>query len=66
MFLTMKEVASELKISLSMAYALVARGELACYEIGTCKRVDEKDLRTFLETKRRDPDKLPKSSGRHF
>ncbi|QDT07492.1 Helix-turn-helix domain protein [Rubripirellula lacrimiformis] len=66
MFFTIKEVAAELKISLSMVYALVARGELACHEFGSCKRVAESDLQQFLDEKRKSIPKLPRGSGRHF
>jgi len=66
MFLTIKEVAVRLKISLSMVYALVSRGDLACYEIGSCKRVSEADLAAFLSQSKKDRVKLPKSKGRHF
>lgn len=57
---------ARLKISLSLAYRLVARGELACYEIGSCKRVAEADLQTYLEETRQQPIKPPRSAGRHF
>lgn len=66
MMMTMKEVAKTLKISLSMAYALVSRGELACYEIGSCKRVDEKDLLAFLQQQKNEPKPRPKNQSRHF
>ena len=66
MLLTIREVAERLKISLSMAYALVSRGDLTCYEIGSCKRVKESDLESFLEQRRIEPRiRLPKR-GRHF
>lgn len=66
MFLTIKEVAKTLKISLSMVYAMVSRGELVCYEIGSCKRVKETDLLSFIEERRREQPNLPRSKGRHF
>jgi len=66
MMLKIEEVARRLRISKSMAYALVARGELACYEIGSCKRSAEADLRAYLDTKRREGPKLPTRRGRHF
>jgi len=66
MFYTIREVAAQLKISLSMAYALVSRGELVCYEIGSCKRVKKADLEEFLEHRRKDVKRLPNENGRHF
>ena len=66
MFYTIREVAAELKISLSMVYALISRGELVCYEIGSCKRVKQSDLNAFLENRRKETKHLPKSTGRHF
>ena len=66
MFYKVKEVADLLQISLSMVYALIAKGELACHEFGSCKRVRDKDLEAFLVNRRKEtPRKLPKS-GRHF
>lgn len=64
--LTIKEVAKRLKISLSLAYGLVARGEIPCYEIGTCKRVDESDLQAFLDQRRKEVTLRPQSKRRHF
>ena len=66
MFFTIKEVAEQLKISLSMVYALVSRGELVCHEFGSCKRVAEDDLKRFLDERRKSTPKLPRGSGRHF
>lgn len=63
---TIKEVAAKLKISLSMAYALISRGELACYRIGTCKRVSEEQLKEYLELARNSVFKMPQPKGRHF
>ena len=37
--LTAKEVARELNVSLSMAYALIQRGEIRKVRIGNCVRV---------------------------
>lgn len=64
--LTIKEVSERLKISVSLAYSLVARGELASYQIGTCRRVSEGDLEAYLLERRSDRMQLPKSTGRHF
>ncbi|MEO9593498.1 helix-turn-helix domain-containing protein [Rhodopirellula bahusiensis] len=66
MLLTIKEVAKKLKISLSMTYALIGRGEIPCYEIGSCKRVSEDDLTTFLASNRREVPKRLERKGRHF
>ena len=65
-FFTIKEVAAKLKISLSMAYALIAKGELVCHEFGSCKRIAEADLEQFIGDKRKVNVKLPRGSGRHF
>ncbi|WP_261343178.1 helix-turn-helix domain-containing protein [Rubinisphaera italica] len=59
-------MAEQLKISLSMTYALISRGELICYEIGSCKRVKQSDLEMFLESKRKEVQQLPRNVGRHF
>lgn len=66
MMLTIKEVAARLKISLSLAYRLVASGELPCYEIASCKRVSEQDLNAYLESRRHEPRRLPRLHGKHF
>ena len=66
MLLTIKEVAKELKISLSMAYRLVSTGEIPCYEIGFCKRVDKEELHAYLKQSRSEKVKLPKGMKRYF
>ncbi len=66
MFLTIKEVAERLKISLSLAYRLVASGEIPCYEIASCKRVDEEELLEYLKTRKAEVTKLPPGTKRHF
>jgi len=66
MFYTIREVAVQLRISLSMAYALVSRGELVCYEIGSCKRVHQQDLDAYLAAQRKETTRLPKNVERHF
>ena len=53
--LTVKETASNLKISLSMVYRLISTGELPSYAIGGCLRVSETDLLQFLDSKRQEP-----------
>ncbi|QDV81385.1 helix-turn-helix domain-containing protein [Planctomycetes bacterium TBK1r] len=66
MFYTVKEVAKELQISLSMVYALIAKGELICHEFGSCKRVCEQDLLDFLSANRKETPRPPRAKGRHF
>ncbi len=67
MLLTIKEVASRLKISISLAYGLVARGDLPSYRIGrSCRRVAEDDLLKYLETCRQEHFRIVKAKGRHF
>lgn len=66
MLLTIKEVAARLKISLSLAYRLVASGEISYYEIASCKRVSEEELGIFLERQKNIASKLPKRTGDHF
>ena len=66
MLLTIKEVAAYLRISLSMAYRLVASGEIPCYEIGTCKRVSDKILEEYLEQQISTVPKPLPSSRKHF
>lgn len=64
--LTMKELARHLKISLSLAYRLVAQGEIPCYKIATCKRVSEADVSAYLERQRKEFSKPPPAQRRHF
>ena len=64
--LTIREVAERLRISLSLAYRLVASGEIPCYAIASCKRVDERDLQQYLQRQQQPTVKLPRSSGKHF
>lgn len=64
--LTMKELAHRLKISLSLAYHLVAQGEISCYEIASCKRVSEADVQAYLERQRKEVFKPPPAKQRHF
>ncbi|QDV42542.1 Helix-turn-helix domain protein [Stieleria neptunia] len=66
MLLSIKEVANRLKISVSMTYSLVARGELPSYQIGSCRRVSEDDLMQFLEERRHEPVRLPDRRTKHF
>lgn len=66
MLLTIKEVASRLRISVSLAYRLVAKGEIPCHDIASCIRVDERELEKYLERQRRDLARLPIDAGRHF
>ncbi len=64
--LTIKNVAERLQISLSMAYALVQRGELPSYQIGSCRRVSEQDLNDFLGQTRAAEPVQPKRQRTHF
>ncbi|WP_425400424.1 helix-turn-helix domain-containing protein [Aeoliella sp.] len=66
MLLTIKEVAARLRISISLAYRLVARGEIPCYEIASCKRVAESDLDKYLELQRIESNRLPQNTRKHF
>lgn len=66
MFLTVKEVAEQLRISLSFAYRLIARGEIPSYEIHSCKRVDVGDLEAYLRQQTSGQKKLPRGIGKHF
>lgn len=66
MLLTIKEVAIRLKISLSLAYGLVARGEISSYRIGSCRRVSEDDLSRYLEECRHETLEITKPLRRHF
>lgn len=64
--LTVREMAVVLKISLSLAYNLIARGEIPRYEIASCIRVAEEDLRQYLERQKQAPVRLPKHRKKHF
>ncbi|WP_345326560.1 helix-turn-helix domain-containing protein [Novipirellula rosea] len=66
MLLTVKEVSQRLKISVSLTYALVARGELPSYQIGSCRRVSEDDLARFLDERRDESVQIPTGQRRHF
>ena len=66
MLLTIKEVSERLKISVSLTYALVARGDLPSYQIGSCRRVSAVDLERFLDERRHEPAQLPPRQHRHF
>lgn len=66
MLLTIKEVASRLRISVSLAYRLVAQGEIPCYEIASCKRVAEQDLNKYLEHRKIEAVTPPTNVRRHF
>jgi excisionase family DNA binding protein len=66
MMLTIKELAAQLKISLSLAYRLVASGEIPSYAIGSCKRIDQSDLAAYLNQQRSRVPTVPKSSRKHF
>ncbi len=64
--MTVKEAASNLRISLSMVYRLISTGELPSYAIGGCIRVSETDLLQFLDARKQETAKLPESQKRHF
>ncbi|ELP34640.1 MULTISPECIES: helix-turn-helix domain-containing protein [Rhodopirellula] len=66
MLLTVKEVSQRLKISASLAYSLIAKGDLPSYQIGSCRRVSEEDLDRFLDERRHEPTQLPIRQHRHF
>jgi len=55
-----------LTINLSLAYRLVASGDIPCYEIALCKRIDEEELMEYLERQRKDAVKLPRGVRKHF
>lgn len=66
MLLTIKEVAAYLKISISLAYRLVANGEIPCYEIASCKRISEEELQSYLVRQLKQETKLPRGITKHF
>ena len=47
--LEMSDVAVRLNISLSMAYKLVGRGEIASHRFGRCLRVSEARLKSYID-----------------
>ncbi|EMI24052.1 helix-turn-helix domain-containing protein [Rhodopirellula europaea] len=63
---TIKETAALLKVSPSHVYGIVQRGELPSYQIGSCRRISEKDLMDYLESRRREPASLPANQTVHF
>lgn len=66
MMLTIKEVAKRLNVSLSLAYRLVASGDLPCHAIASCKRVLETDLESYVDRQRVIDTRLPPGYRRHF
>lgn len=66
MLLTIQETAERLNVSVSLVYRLVAKGELPCYEIASCKRVSESDIQQFLDSRKKESVKIPRATGRHF
>lgn len=64
--ITVKEMAKRLTVSLSYAYGLLAKGEIPYYAFGSCKRVAEKDLLSYLEQQKQEPARLPPRQRRHF
>ncbi len=66
MFLTVKQVANRLNISLSLAYRLIASGEIPYYRIGSCKRVIEEELEEYLQRQRVGTLKVVQPTHRHF
>ena len=51
--LTVRDIATELKVSESSVYALIESGRLACHRIGNGRgviRVHEADLETYLNS----------------
>lgn len=63
MFLTPREVADRLKVSLSTVYGLVESGKLACHRIGLRRgavRVSEEDLAAYLESCRHSREEEPR------
>jgi excisionase family DNA binding protein len=58
MMLTVKEVASKLRVSATCVYQLVESGKLACHRIGLGRgaiRIAEGDLASFVEGCRQEP-----------
>lgn len=52
-FLTVKELANRLRVSLATAYVLVRQGSIASHRIGSCRgaiRIREADLEAYLTT----------------
>lgn len=66
MVFTVKELAAELKISLSLAYRLVASGEIASYRVASCRRVRQEDIDDYLERHKYEPVKVARGAVRHF
>ncbi|MCA9178421.1 MAG: helix-turn-helix domain-containing protein [Planctomycetales bacterium] len=46
--LTVKDVAGRLRVSISLVYRLISRGELLCHRIESAIRVSEQQLGEFL------------------
>lgn len=65
-FFTIKEVSERLKISLSLAYRLVAAGEIPSHQFASCKRVHVEALRSYVDQQSCPQTKLPPGYRRHF
>lgn len=66
MLLTIKEAAERLRISVSLTYRLVAAGEIPCVAIASCKRIDEDDLLSYVQSHKLQTPRVPRGMGRHF
>ena len=57
-FLTVREVAAVLQVSIACVYAMVAEGKFAVHRVGTGRgsiRVDRSDLEQYLASCREEP-----------
>ena len=52
-FLTVPEVASELRVTRAAVYGFVKRGMLSGVRVGRCVRIDKRALREFLTAGRK-------------
>jgi excisionase family DNA binding protein len=65
--MTVKEVASQLRVSATCVYQLIEAGKLACHRIGLGRgaiRVAEADLAAFVDGCRQEPGEGMQSSSR--
>lgn len=56
-YYTLQEVADRLKVNYRTVYRWVHAGQLPAYKLGKEWRIEEEDLRSFLEARRIGPSK---------
>lgn len=66
-FLTVRDVARVLQVSIASVYAIVAEGKIACHRVGSGRgsiRFEERDLEEYLSSCRMEKAEEPKRTPR--